>query len=143
MATLDGDELTMNNHISRVPSEIEAIIATVESGQDAPVLMLNLNRYTVAAGYPNGDEYRTYMAQLEESVGRVGGKVLWRTPVAGQPVGCEHDRVDEILAVWYPSNAYLQLREEPGSAEMYRLRELCVTNAVIHRCPGDRVPLQP
>ena len=144
MATFEGDELTMNNHISRVKSEIDVITATAESGQDAPVLMLNLNRYTIAAGYPNGDEYRTYMAQLEGSVGRVGGKVLWRTPVAGQPVGCEHDGVDEILAVWYPSHAsFLRLREEPGSAEMYRLRELCVANAVIHRCLGDRVPLQP
>ena len=134
----------MDNHITRVPSEIDAITVTAESGQDSPVLMLNLNRYTVAAGYPNGDEYQTYMAQLEESAGRVGGKVLWRTPVAGQPVGCEHDGVDEILAVWYPSHAsFLRLREEPGSAEMYRLREVCVANAVIHRCLGDRFPLQP
>ncbi len=73
----------MDNHITRVPSEIEASTVTAESGQDAPVMMLNLNRYTIAAGYPDGGEYRTYMAQLEESVGRVGGKVLWRTPVAG------------------------------------------------------------
>jgi len=84
------------------------------------------------------------MAQLDESVGRVGGKVLWRTPVAGQPVGCEHDEVDEILAVWCPSHAsFLRLRKEPGSAEMYRLRELCVANAVIHRCPGERFFPQP
>jgi len=48
--------------------------------------MLNLNHYTAAAGFPDGSEYKTYMAELEESVGRVGGKVLWRTPVSGQPV---------------------------------------------------------
>ncbi len=144
MSTAEGDESIMDNHITRVPLEIDAITATAEGGQDASVMMLNLNRYTVAAGYPNGDEYQTYMAQLEDSVGRVGGKVLWRTPVAGQPVGCEHDGVDEILAVWYPSHAsFLQLREEPGSAEMYRLRQVCVANAVIHRCPGDRFLLQP
>ena len=134
----------MNEHITRVQSEIDSITATAESGHDSPVLMLNLNRYTVAAGYPDGDEYRTYMAQIEESVGRVGGKVLWRTPVAGQPVGCEHDGVDEILAVWFPSHAaFLSLRTAEGSEEMYRLRQLCVANAVIHRCPGDRFPLQP
>ena len=67
--------------------------------------MLNLNHYTAAAGFPGGSEYKTYMAEIEESVGRVGGKVLWRTPVSGQPVDCEHDGIDEILAVWYLSHA--------------------------------------
>jgi len=95
----------MNNHITGVPSEIDAITATAESGQDSAVLMLNLNHYTAAAGFPNGSECKTYMAELEESVGRVGGKVLRRTPVSGQPVGCEHDRIGEILSVWYPSHA--------------------------------------
>ena len=112
------------------------------SRHDAPVLMLNLNRYTIAAAYPNGDEYQNYLAKIEESVGLVGGKLLWRTPVSGQPVGCEHDRVDEILAVWYPSHtAFLGLRTQ--NEELFRLRELCVANSVIHRCPGDRFPLQP
>jgi len=76
-----------------------------KSRQDSAALMLNLNHYAAAAGFPYGSEYKTYMAELEKSVGRVGGKVLWRTPVSGQPVGCEHDGVDEILAVWYPSHA--------------------------------------
>ena len=131
-----------DHHINRVPSEIDAITAITVSGHDAPVLMLNLNRYTTAAAYPQGENYRTYMAKIEESVGRVGGKVLWRTPVSGQPVGCEHDGVDEILAVWYPSHtAFLRLRTQ--NEDLFRLRELCVANSVIHRCPGDRYPLQP
>jgi hypothetical protein len=134
----------MNEHIARVQSEIDSITATAESSHDLPVMMLNLNRYTDAASYPDGYEYRTYMAAIDTSVGRVGGKVIWRTPVSGQPVGCEHDGVDEILAVWYPSHAaFLSLRTVAGSEEVYRLRKLCVANAVIHRCPGDRFPLQP
>ena len=133
-----------DHHINRVPSEIDAITAITVSGHDAPVLMLNLNRYTTAAAYPQGEDYRTYMAKIEESVGRVGGKVLWRTPVSGQPVGCEHDGVDEILAVWYPSHtAFLRLRTVEGAKDLYRRRERCVANSVIHRCPGDRFPLQP
>ena len=76
-----------------------------KSRQDSAALMLNLNHYAAAAGFPYGSEYKTYMAELEKSVGRVGGKVLWRTPVSGQPVGCEHDGVDEIPAVGYPSHA--------------------------------------
>ena len=131
-----------NHHINRVPSEGDAITAIAMSGHDAPVLMLNLNRYTIAAAYPHGQEYQTYLAKIEESVSSVGGKILWRTPVSGQPVGCEHDRVDEILAVWYPSHtAFLELRIQ--NEELFQLRELCVANSVIHRCPGDRFPLQP
>ena len=95
----------MNNHITRVPSEIDASTATAKSGQDSAILMLNLNHYTAAAGFPNGSECKTYMGELEEPVGRVGGKVLRRTPVSGQPVGCEHDRIGEILSVWPPSHA--------------------------------------
>ena len=94
-----------NNHINRVPSEVDAIKATAESDHDDPVLMLNLNRYTIVAAYPHGEAYQTYFTKIEESVSRVGGKLLWHTPVTGQTVGCEHDKVDEILAVWYPSHA--------------------------------------
>ena len=86
--------------------------------------MLNLNHYTAAAGFPDGSEYKTYMAELEKSVGRVGGKVLWRTPVSGQPVGCEHDEVDESCRLVPKLRLVLGLRTEPGSAEMYQLQEL-------------------
>lgn len=51
----------MDDHITRVQSEIDSITVIGESSHDAPVLMLNLNRYTDAAAYPDGDEYRTYM----------------------------------------------------------------------------------
>ena len=133
-----------NHHIDRVPSEVNAITAIAVSDHDSPVFMLNLNRYTTAADYPHGEEYQTYVAEIEESVSRVGGKLLWRTPVLGQPVGCEHDGVDEILAVWYPSHtAFLNLRTQVGAEDLFRRRKLCVANSVIHRCPGDRFPLQP
>ena len=54
----------MNNHITRDPSEIDEITATAESGQNSAALMLNLNHYAAAAGFPDGSEYKTYMAEL-------------------------------------------------------------------------------
>jgi hypothetical protein len=136
-----------NTHIDSVSgdsADIDAIRATAESGHDVPVLMLNLNRYTPVAAYPTGEEYRTYVAVMMDTIGRVGGRVLWRTPVHGQPIGCEHDRVDEILAVWYPSHAaFLDLHSMNGAEDLWRRRQRCVANAVLHRCPGDRYPLQP
>ena len=49
--------------------------------------MLNLNRYTEDASYPDGDLYKEYMAVLSTLLEEVGGKVLWRTHVHGCVVG--------------------------------------------------------
>jgi hypothetical protein len=125
------------DHLKRNETEIAAIKDLIARGADGPVLMLNLNTYTPAAGYPNGASYSRYIAGLEAVVNSLGGKFLWRLPVYGQPVG-EQKRVDEIIAIWYPTHkAYLDVATAPGGEENYRLRALCVERALIHRCPGD------
>lgn len=122
--------------------ELEAIKAIANSGRDKPVLMLNLNRYSEAAEYPNGEIYRKYMSVLEALLPRVGAKVLWRTPVFGQPVGKQ--AIDEILAAWYPTHqAFLELPDATGADENFRLRRTCIEYAVIHRCPGDPLLANP
>jgi hypothetical protein len=126
--------------ISRNENELETIQAIANSGNDKPVIMLNLNRYSSDAGYPDGDLYCSYMSVLEDLLPHVGAKILWRTPVFGQAVG--EQKLHEILAAWYPSHrAFLELPNAPGAEENYRLRGLCVEYAVIHRCLGDRSPL--
>ena len=125
----------------RNESELEAIRVVAQSGHDKPVVMLNLNRYVEEAEYPEGDLYRSYMSVLEGLLPRVGAKILWRTPVFGQPVG--EQPIDEILAAWYPTHqAFLELPDAPGAEENFRLRRECVEYAVIHRCLGDRDPLR-
>jgi uncharacterized protein (DUF1330 family) len=122
--------------------EAERIRAIADSGDDGPVLMLNLNRYASEAGFPDGDLYRRYMSVLDALLQRVGGRILWRTPVHGQATG--EQELDEVLAAWYPSHrAFLDLPDAPGADENYRLRKQCVEYAVIHRCPGDRAFLPP
>ncbi len=126
----------------RSPEEMDAITAIAESGQDRPVLMLNLNRYKPEAGFPDGDLYLRYVTGLEAFLPVVGGAILWRTPVLGQPVG--EQKIDEVLAAWYPSHqAFLDLPTAPGAENNFRLRGLSVEYAVIHRCPGDQPPLCP
>ena len=128
--------------LPRSPEEIEAITAIAESARDRPVLMLNLNRYKPEAGFPDGELYLSYVTGLEAFLPAVGGAMLWRTPVFGQPVG--EQKIDEVLAAWYPSHrAFLDLPQAPGAENNYRLRRLCVAYAVIHRCPGDQPPLCP
>ena len=46
------------------------------SDNDTSVLMLNLNRYTADASYPDWDLYKEYMAVLSTLLEEVGGKVL-------------------------------------------------------------------
>lgn len=121
-------------------SEFETIRAIAQGGRDQPVLMLNLNRYSADAGFPDGDNYHKYMSVLEALLVRVGAKILWRTPVYGQPVG--EQPIDEILAAWYPTHqAFVELPDAPGARENFRLRRMCVEYAVIHRCCGDQSPL--
>ena len=57
------------------------------SNNDTSVLMLNLNRYTEDASYPDGNLYKEYMAVLSTLLEEVGGKILWRTHVHGCVVG--------------------------------------------------------
>ena len=56
------------------------------SNNDTSVLMLNLNRYTEDASYPD-ETYKEYMAVLSTLLEEVGGKILWRTHVHGCVVG--------------------------------------------------------
>ena len=126
----------------RNDAELERIRAIANSAADHPVLMLNLNRYSDAAGYPDGELYQDYMSVLARLLPHVGAKILWRTAVFGQAVG--EQELHEILAAWYPTHqAFLDLPKAPGAEENYRLRGLCVDYAVIHRCAGDRAPMQP
>ncbi len=109
------------------------------SDDDRPVLMVNLNKYSEGE-YPNGTIYKDYMKALDVLLENVGAKILWRTPVYGQPIGKQP--LDEILGAWYPSHkAFLALREQgKASEENFRLRNLAVEYAVIHRCPEDGIP---
>ena len=109
------------------------------SDDDRPVLMVNLNKYSEGE-YPNGTIYKDYMKALDVLLENVGAKILWRTPVYGQPIGTQP--LDEILGAWYPSHkAFLAIREQgKASEENFRLRNLAVEYAVIHRCPENAIP---
>ena len=114
-------------------AEIENFKRISESDADTSVFMLNLNRYSVDAGYPRGALYKDYMSILEKLLIEVGGKILWRTNVQGQVVG--EQKIDEALGVWYPSHkSFMQLMSAPSSKENMRLRELAVAHADLHKC---------
>ena len=113
--------------------EIKNFKRISESDADTSVFMLNLNRYSEEAGYPEGALYKEYMSILGQLLLEVGGKVLWRTNVQGQVVG--NQKIDEALGIWYPSHkSFMQLMSAPSSKENMRLRELAVAHADFHKC---------
>jgi hypothetical protein len=81
----------MENNMADLPNvhheQIDEFKRIAGSANDTSVLMLNLNRYTADANYPDGDLYKEYMAVLSSLLEEVGGKVLWRTHVHGCVVG--------------------------------------------------------
>lgn len=125
--------MSLNAATERNKAELEAIEKIAGSKNDRPVVMINLNRYKPEVDFPEGAVYQDYMRVLEAFLPVVGGRILWRSPVHGQPVG-EQD-LHEALAAWYPSHqAFLDLPGAPGAAENFRLRRACIEVAVIHRC---------
>lgn len=129
----------MNITWSANEEDYKAIQEIAESENDRPVLMININKYLPSAGYPYGEPYKTWMKVLSKMEGEVGGKILRQVPSYGQPIG--QQSAEEILAAWYPSHkAYLSIKDQPSSVESFRLRELCVSGAVVHRCPDGVIP---
>lgn len=129
-------------HLQRNKDDFDIVRQIAESGQDRPVLMVNMNRYSPDAGFPDGELYQQYITGLGPFLDGAGARLLWRFPVLGQAVGDQ--RVDEILAAWYPRHSvFLNLYDAPGAAENFRLKGRCVEYAVIHRCPGETPPFAP
>ena len=126
----------MSDVNSRNDSEMEIMREIAQSGNDHPVLMINLNYYSKEASYPDGALYHNYMTVLERFLPVVGAKVLWRHPVLGQATG--EQRLHEMLAAWYPTHqAFLDLPSAAGAEENFRLRARAVDYAVIHRVAID------
>jgi len=98
---------------------------------DGPFVALNLNRYRDRAAYPPGtpdagvsgrEAYVRYGLVAFAAIQAVGGRILWAADAAEIAIGCEHDRYDEVVAVWYPSRAaFLSLERHPGYREAFEL----------------------
>ncbi|MEM7465586.1 MAG: hypothetical protein AAF387_01745 [Pseudomonadota bacterium] len=126
----------------RNDAEMALMQSIANSGNDRPVMMVNLNYYSPEAGFPDGELYQQYMSVLENFLPVVGAKILWRHPVFGQVTG--EQPLHEMLAAWYPTHqAFLDLATAPGAEENFDLRARTVEHAVIHRVSGDVYPFMP
>lgn len=113
-------------------AELEKIKAIAGSANDTSVIMLNLNRYSAEAAFPNGDLYQEYMQVLNQLLAEVGGKVLWQSPSQANVIG--EQIIHEALGIWYPSHAaFMNLMTAPSSERNMSLRARAVAQADLHR----------
>ena len=75
------------SHLQRNADDFAVVRSIAESGSDGPVLMLNMNRYSLDSGFPDRGVYQQYISGLGNSLEGAGAKLLWRFPVLGQAVG--------------------------------------------------------
>src|SRR5262249_15130396 len=116
----------------RQMAEVGAIAG---SSSDAPLVMLNLNRYR------DRDAYYRYAAVAARVLERVGGKVLWHTQAKDTVIGDQTDLYDEVIAVWYPSAAAFVART--ADAELRAVREdraAGLERAALIRCAASAEP---
>ena len=115
--------------------EVEKFKEIAGTSKDCSIIMLNLNEYTVEAGFPHGRLYKDYMEILNILLAEVGGKVLWQTEASATLIG--NQKIHEALGIWYPSHqAFLNLMTAPSSEKNMKLRSSAVKKADLHKC-GD------
>jgi uncharacterized protein (DUF1330 family) len=123
------------------PAEAQ-LIALASRADDGPIIALNLNRYRERADYPDGmpdadvsgrEAYMRYGLVAFEAIRSTGGQILWAADAEEVLIGCDHDRYDEVVAVWYPSRAaFLELGQHQGYLEAMNLhRRAAIEQAAV------------
>lgn len=120
----------------------QLLTAIGEGRGDEPVVMLNLNRYRDVPEYADGRDvtgltgrhaYLQYGIVAKAAIEAGGGRILWAADAAGLPlIGCDHDRYDEVVAVWYPSlRDFLGLEDFPGYRDALEHRDAAIEQAAL------------
>ena len=142
----------MADHVTPTDERLAATAAHPHA-DDQPIVMLNLNRYHERAQYPPGTDdvdvevsgreaYLRYGIVAFAAIHSVGGDILWATDADETVIGCEHDRYDEVVAVWYPSRtAFLGLAAYPGYMESMAHRDAAIEQATLIATRGDATPV--
>ena len=120
------------------PEPTDAQLAAIRSHRpDRPIVCLNLNRYRERAAYLR------YGVVAVQAIASVGGRILWATEARALAIGCDHDRYEEVVAVWYPSRAaFLRLEEFPGYTDALWLhRRAAIEHASLLVCDAAAEPV--
>lgn len=110
--------------------QLAAFTEGAGTAADGPIVMVNLNRYR------DRDVYMRYGAVAVQKVGEAGGRIEFATAAPITVVGEDHDRYDEVIAVWYPSRAaFLAMVADPEYAAALPDRIAGLESATLICCP--------
>jgi uncharacterized protein (DUF1330 family) len=108
-------------NIHPLPEQMEAFMK--ETGDDAPIAMINLLKYRDNAKYPDGmdvepctgrEAYQRYGDLAGEKVAASGGRLIWMGSVAAVVIGPSDETWDDALLVEYPSRkAFFEMASDP------------------------------
>ncbi len=141
-----------DEHVNPTQARLAEMMAAA-GDEPGPLVMLNLNTYRDWAEYPPGhpdaeprvtgrEAYLRYGVVAAAAVEEVGGRILWGADVHRQVIGCDHDDVDEVVAVWYPSTlAFLRLIDVEGYAEATVHRDAGLVRATLLQCTSGPDPV--
>jgi len=116
--------------------QIAELTAIAGSGDDGPLVMLNLNRYRDREAYGRYGEVALRVLQ------KVGGRILWYTQAGSTVVGGVDEEYDEVIAVWYPSaQAFLDLALDPETQDARAHRIEGLERATLIRCDAAAEPV--
>ena len=142
-----AEHLEGKGHTMPADAQLAAYVAPIGDGTDAPVVMLNLNKYRERAAYADGRDtggrsgrevYLDYGVVAQQALAAVGAKILWATEASTPLIGCDHDAYDEVLAIWYPSRAaFVELTNFPGYQEALAHREAALAWSSLIPCVGS------
>jgi uncharacterized protein (DUF1330 family) len=138
--------------VNPTADQIASLTAIAGTDADAPLVMLNLNRYRNRAAYegepPGGgspdvsgrEAYERYGQTALEVLTRLGGQIVWYAPATLTVIGDDTDTYDEVIAVRYPSaEAFLALALDPEIGAALPHRNAGLERAALIRC--DDTPL--
>lgn len=141
----------MSDHTFPDDEQMAAFEAIAASGDDGPIVMLNLNKFRAFAEYEDGhveegltgaQAYLRYGAVAVEAIASTGGRIVWLSSTEAPFIGCDHEGYDEVVAVWYPSHAaFLALTDHPGYTEALAHRDAALERATVIPCAGAATPV--
>jgi uncharacterized protein (DUF1330 family) len=120
--------MKVENQVQPPPEQVRAYL----SGEDAPVVMVNLLKFKERASYADGREtalsgleaYRLYASEMRKLVEAAGGRFLFGGQVEGLLLGEVEELWDMVGLVEYPSpKTLVQIASSPGFQEIEAHRE--------------------
>jgi uncharacterized protein (DUF1330 family) len=112
------------------------------SGDDGPVMMVNLLRFKERAdgidaddGITGAEAYARYGAALQPYLEGVRGRVLLGGVTTESVIGPEAGEWDAVFVAEYPSRkAFLEMTSDPGYLEVHRHRAAAVADSRLIAC---------